>query len=408
MHLSTPRDGVPSLLDTPELINEAIAALASGTGPIAVDTERASAYRFDDRAYVIQLRRPGAGTFLVDPTVSGSANDALGELMNSCPWILHAAHTDLPALTTLGWAPTQLHDTQIAGRLLGMGQPGLSRMLEDFLDVTIDKDKGREDWSARPLERDLLNYAALDVELLQELLDAALEQLRDLGREEWYAQDCAATLQAARPIAFPSWRDLKGLGTLRSPRSVAIARELAQTRIDWALARDRSPESGLSSKNIVEISRYPRESRSILDRARMARSLSKQAHKALQTAWDIPEDKLPAPLERKHDPLGHPDYRTWPSDFPRADQALNILQLAVDELCAELKLTREALAVSKQLRAAAWAISQVELSESSETADPLGEIEWAFGSVLEATGARPWQRDLLLDAALPKITEAIF
>ena len=140
MHLAEPRDGLPPLLDTAEAIADGARRLAAGHGPIAVDTERASAFRFDERAFLVQLRRPDTGTLLIDPTGSASGSTAsasafsgsafpeamqlLGRTMNSAEWILHAAHTDLPALTTLGWRPTRLHDTQLAGRLLGMGQPG--------------------------------------------------------------------------------------------------------------------------------------------------------------------------------------------------------------------------------------------------------------------------------------------
>ena len=123
MHLAEPRDGLPPLLDTAEAIADGARRLAAGHGPIAVDTERASAFRFDERAFLVQLRRPGTGTLLIDPTGSASgstvsasafsgsafsgsafsaAMDQLGRVMNSAEWILHAAHTDLPALTTLG------------------------------------------------------------------------------------------------------------------------------------------------------------------------------------------------------------------------------------------------------------------------------------------------------------------
>ena len=41
----------------------AVAAIAAGEGPIAIDAERASGYRYSQRAYLIQIYRRGAGTF---------------------------------------------------------------------------------------------------------------------------------------------------------------------------------------------------------------------------------------------------------------------------------------------------------------------------------------------------------
>lgn len=43
---------------------DAVARLAAGTGPVAVDAERASGYRYSQRAYLIQVFRRGSGSFL--------------------------------------------------------------------------------------------------------------------------------------------------------------------------------------------------------------------------------------------------------------------------------------------------------------------------------------------------------
>ena len=63
----TPRDGIPDLIDTPRGLTRALEALAAGTGPIAIDAERASGFRYGQRAYLIQLHRVDGGTWLIDP-----------------------------------------------------------------------------------------------------------------------------------------------------------------------------------------------------------------------------------------------------------------------------------------------------------------------------------------------------
>ena len=60
--LLAPRDGVPSVTITVGEIASAAGLLASGTGPFAVDAERASGFKYSNRAYLIQIRRAGAGT----------------------------------------------------------------------------------------------------------------------------------------------------------------------------------------------------------------------------------------------------------------------------------------------------------------------------------------------------------
>ena len=64
---SRPVEGIPAVLATRDGFTAAAARLAAGTGPFAIDTERASGYRYDDRAFVVQIRRRGAGTMLFAP-----------------------------------------------------------------------------------------------------------------------------------------------------------------------------------------------------------------------------------------------------------------------------------------------------------------------------------------------------
>ena len=65
--LLEPRDGLPPVVETAEELARVTRAMAEGTGPVAVDAERASGYRYGHRAYLVQFRREGAGTALIDP-----------------------------------------------------------------------------------------------------------------------------------------------------------------------------------------------------------------------------------------------------------------------------------------------------------------------------------------------------
>ena len=55
--LLEPREGLPPLVVTAEALADAVAALSGGTGPVAVDAERASGFRYGHRAFLVQLRR---------------------------------------------------------------------------------------------------------------------------------------------------------------------------------------------------------------------------------------------------------------------------------------------------------------------------------------------------------------
>ncbi|MGO3342726.1 MAG: ribonuclease D, partial [Glutamicibacter arilaitensis] len=114
--LTEPRDGIPEVIDTAPALRRAVRALEAGTGDLAVDTERASGFRYGQRAFLLQIRREGSGTWLVDPETLDDLSP-LRTFVNAQPWILHAATQDLPCLHDLGVSPTALFDTELAGRL---------------------------------------------------------------------------------------------------------------------------------------------------------------------------------------------------------------------------------------------------------------------------------------------------
>ncbi|HEV7754466.1 MAG TPA: ribonuclease D, partial [Mycobacteriales bacterium] len=169
--LLEPREGTPAPIESPGALRRMVEAFAAGTGPVAVDAERASGYRYGQRAYLIQLRRAGAGTALVDPLPFDDLSELDGVLADT-EWVLHAASQDLPCLAELGLRPRLLFDTELAGRLAGFERVGLGAMVERVLGYSLEKGHSAADWSTRPLPAPWLTYAALDVELLVELRHA--------------------------------------------------------------------------------------------------------------------------------------------------------------------------------------------------------------------------------------------
>src|SRR5688500_1644459 len=176
------RDGLPDVVDTDEGLLEACAALAAATGPVAIDAERASGYRYSNRAYLIQVRREGAGTALIDP-ISLSSLAPLQDALADAEWILHAATQDLPCLAEVGLRPEALFDTELAGRLLNYPRVGLATLVETLIGARMKKEHSAVDWSTRPLPEPWLEYAALDVEVLVELRDVLEAELIEAGKD---------------------------------------------------------------------------------------------------------------------------------------------------------------------------------------------------------------------------------
>ncbi len=214
------------VLTTAEEIDAAAELIRSGEGPIAVDAERASGYRYSQRAYLIQVFRRGSGTFLFDaPAISDFA--PVREALRGSEWVFHAASQDLACLRELDLDPERIFDTELASRLLGIERVGLGAVVQELLGIELEKAHSAADWSTRPLPQPWLEYAALDVELLIDLRERLGERLSEAGKAEIAEQEFAAVLQkpAKEPNAQP-WRRLTGLNTIKDPRRLAIAREL--------------------------------------------------------------------------------------------------------------------------------------------------------------------------------------
>lgn len=250
--LTEPAGGVPAIIDTPEALREATERLLAGTGPVAVDAERAAGIRYGNRAFLIQLKRSQTGTVLIDPEalpVLTSVNAAL----HGVEWILHAATQDLGCLAERGMRPDALFDTEVAARLLNFDRFGLASLTEELLGVRLAKEHSAADWSTRPLPRDWLAYAALDVELLGELRDELTARLRAANKLEFARQEFAHLLSFEPATHAEPWRRVHGLGTVKTARGLGRVRAMWAVREDLAEERDVAPSRILPDRTMVSI-----------------------------------------------------------------------------------------------------------------------------------------------------------
>ncbi|MCW2681075.1 MAG: ribonuclease, partial [Frankiales bacterium] len=249
--LLAPREGVPPVVETGAALAEVVARFAAGTGPVAVDAERASGYRYSQRAYLVQLRRKGAGTALIDPIGCPDLSE-LSSVLQDDEWVLHAASQDIPCLAEIGMVPPRVFDTELAGRLAGFERVGLGAMVENVLGLRLEKGHSAADWSTRPLPDSWLVYAALDVEVLVELRDALEEELRAQGKLELAAEEFEAVRLAAPPgPRTDPWRRTSGIHRMRNRRQLAAARALWEVRDAMARRRDTAPGRILPDAAIV-------------------------------------------------------------------------------------------------------------------------------------------------------------
>ena len=406
--LLDPREGLPPVTNTPDGLAAAVEALAAGDGPIAVDAERASGYKYSQRAYLVQIRRQGAGTFLIDPIacpdLSALAGD--GSALAGAEWVLHAASQDLVCLAEVGMVPPArrpdgtggLFDTELGARLAGHERVGLGPLVAEVLGLELEKGHSASDWSTRPLPEAWLRYAALDVEVLVEVRDILEDELRQAGKLDWARQEFDAVAAAAppKPRAEP-WRRTSGLHRVRRPRQLAIVRALWEARDDLARRRDMTPTRVLPDQAIIDaaltLPATAAQMRTITGfTGRMRSGDVPRYFEALTKARQLKESELPRPGAAPGD--GPPPVRAWADKDPAAAVRLSAAREAVTGLAERYVLPVENLLSPDTLRRLCWA---------PPVPEPDAEQVSAF---LAGAGARPWQVQLTAQAISEALAKA--
>lgn len=371
----------------------AVEAIAAGHGPIAIDAERASGYRYSQRAYLIQIYRRGAGTFLFDPPAVGSFAE-LNDVIRGEEWILHAASQDLTCLREVGLDPTRLFDTELAARLAGLPRVGLGTVVEELLGIHLAKEHSAADWSTRPLPQSWLVYAALDVELLVDLREALGEILERDGKTDIADQEFTSVLARDFVIVRAEpWRRLSGLHSIRGLRNLAVARELWQARDTYAREVDTAPGRLVPDTALTAAARIlPATKR---DLAGIKEFTGRASRSQIDRWWNAIEagrttDDLPV-LRPSGESVPPP--RVWSEKNPEADRRLKAARAAITERSAELTIPIENMLTPDLLRRLAWT-------------PPADSTVEAISSALETLGARAWQIDATAQLIADAFVEA--
>ena len=389
--LESPADGVPEVSITADEIARAADQLGRGTGPFAVDAERASGFRYSNRAYLIQIRRNGAGTVLIDPVNHGGspldALNPLADVLADDEWILHAADQDLPCLAEVGLSPPSLYDTELAGRLAGFERVNLAAMVERLLGLGLAKGHGAADWSKRPLPDAWLNYAALDVEVLIELRAEIATILAEQGKTHWAAEEfeylrCAESM----PTRRDRWRRTSGIHKIRTREGLAAVRELWTARDRIARSRDIAPGRILPDSAIIAAATAdPTTVEELLalpvfggQRQRRTAQVWLDALAAARSS-----DQPPDTAEQLNGP---PPPVRWAKRKPEAAARLEAARSALAEVSRQVTVPTENLVSPELVRRLCWEWT------------PTGEADAAVDEFLREGGARNWQRSLVIPA----------
>ncbi|MDU1465055.1 HRDC domain-containing protein, partial [Dermabacter sp.] len=284
----------------------------------------------------------------------------------------------------LGLEPVALFDTEVAARLLGLPKVSLGALTEELLDVRLAKEHSSANWSKRPLPESWLDYAALDVEYLAELKTVLTRMLDDAHKTSWAREEFAFEATFAHPeVPDEPWRGLHGLGQLKSPLQLAVARSMWERRDAIARNADVAPFMVLRDKALVAMAKASSKGRQEFDNA-APKNLKhrEQWWRCVREARELPRVHLPS----KRDLGPYPNHRSWSRRYPEVLEAYKQVREGLLTRAEELHMPVENLISPGHMRHWVWN----HFSAEAEHRIPHASSEQIVQE-LEAVGARPWQ-----------------
>ena len=393
--LITPRHGVPEVISNESDFEKLIAQLLNGSGPLAIDAERASGYRYSQRAYLIQIYRENGGLHLIDPIPLKDSKlwEKFNKEFSAYEWVIHASTQDLPCLIDVGLKPELLFDTELGARIAGCDRVGLGPLAESLLELQLAKEHSAVDWSIRPLRPEWITYAALDVDILLDIRNSVEKLLTEQNKLKWAQQDFASILKNYQNYVFSDaakpdrWRRTSGMHKVRDRLTMAIVRDLWFSRDELGREIDLAPGRVLGDEAIIELAtKRPDNLEAVAKvigrRTRLEAPPFNRWLNVLNLALKTPLDQQP---ELRVPSQSLPPIKIWKDRNPLGYARLTHARAALIELSTQIQIPTENLVTPELVRKICW---QDPPALSSEYEDFVIEQ-------LNKTGARPWQIELV-------------
>lgn len=290
-----------TLVETVDGLRE-VANSLRGVERIACDIEADGLFRYRAKVCVLQLSTE-RHAFVIDTLAAWNAELMQPVLGSSGPCkVIHDLSFDARLLREAGIVLGNVQDTSIAARFLGEKSLGLGSLLASRLDVKVDKDRQKHDWSRRPLHADDIEYLVGDVEHLFSLADLLQGDVtaRGIAEEVSLETDYMLARALVEPIRDPTplWAKVKGARE-QEPVVRSVLRELMLLRDAEAQRHDLPPFKVVGEDSLIAASlkrpASPEALASLGFRAQPVRAAVKQWLAAIQAGvarGDAPADEL--------------------------------------------------------------------------------------------------------------------
>jgi ribonuclease D len=271
-----------------------------GSNCISVDLESDSYHHYAEKIALLQIS-DGKNIFILDPFGLDLAQVAPLLKDKSTEKVFHDVDYDgRMLLTFLGVKPAPVFDTMVAARILGKEKVGLADLLSEYFDVQLDKGFQKADWSRRPLGREMLEYAAMDVAHLGQLRDRLAADIAAAGRTDWAQEEFARLLANLEPMPAKkaTFTRVKGARDL-SPRQLAVLQQLLEWREAKAESLDVPTFKVIGTERLLHIAekqprgRHRLEALHVLSERQAAR-FGNDISRAVEKGMKMPDARLPS------------------------------------------------------------------------------------------------------------------
>ena len=239
---------------------------------VAIDTEFMRENTFWPELCLIQIADAHEAA-AIDPKADSLDLKPLLDLMTENDEVLkvfHAGGQDIEIVYNLtGKTPFPLFDTQIAAMALGQGeQVGYSNLVDQWLDITLDKGARFTDWARRPLDKRQIDYAIGDVTHLSKIFPMMFDKLVKTGRGAWLDQEMERLANPANYAQEPgeAWKRVKIAS--RKPEVLGRLRALAAWREHEARTKNLPRGRIVKDETLGDIALHPPRTQGDLSKVR--------------------------------------------------------------------------------------------------------------------------------------------
>ena len=241
------------LIESPDAFVKSVSELSS-CDEIAVDLEfDHNSFSYGFHLCLIQVYGKGK-SYIFDPVALKDISQLLRLFEdNSVTKIFHSPSEDLKLIHKFNCYPKNIYDTETASKILNDPYTALSTLLQNYLNITVDKSQQVSNWLKRPLSSQQIEYAANDVIHLMSLRDALNKKAIEKNVTEWIKEE-NLLWESYRPKpkvigSFITDKDMKRL----SPFNLYIFNALLAERDNIAESINKPDHYVISKDALIDI-----------------------------------------------------------------------------------------------------------------------------------------------------------